>query len=214
MLRSKALSFRKQMKLILLSSPKFFIEEDKIISTLFDEGLDILHLSKPGTEPVYSERLLTLLGEKYNRHIIACNHFYLKDEFSLMGIALNRDNPTIPADYNGTVVRNCYSLEELAPAKKNSQYVILKDTLDSISSPERHSPYTIDQLHQASRQGLIDRHVMAQTGVSLETIPQLHDLGFGGVVVCSDLWKRFSIHNGMDYKELINHFHRLCKAVE
>lgn len=34
------------MKLLLLSSPHFFVEEDKILATLFEEGLDVLHLRK------------------------------------------------------------------------------------------------------------------------------------------------------------------------
>ena len=52
------------MKLVLMTKPSFFVEEDKIIATLFNEGLDNLHLYKPGSAPIYSERLLTLLPEK------------------------------------------------------------------------------------------------------------------------------------------------------
>ena len=48
-----------RMKLILITTPTYFVEEDKIITTLFDEGLDILHLRKPDTAPVYAERLQT-----------------------------------------------------------------------------------------------------------------------------------------------------------
>ena len=40
------------MKLILLTPPDFFVEEDKILTALFEEGLDLLHLRKPDTEPV------------------------------------------------------------------------------------------------------------------------------------------------------------------
>ena len=32
------------MKLVLMTKPSFFVEEDKIIATLFNEGLDNLHL--------------------------------------------------------------------------------------------------------------------------------------------------------------------------
>ena len=35
------------MKLIVVTAPTFFVEEDKIITALFEEGLDILHLRKP-----------------------------------------------------------------------------------------------------------------------------------------------------------------------
>ena len=70
-----------RMKLILITTPTYFVEEDKIITTLFDEGLDILHLRKPDTAPVYAERLLTLIPEKYHKRIVVHDDFYLKEEY-------------------------------------------------------------------------------------------------------------------------------------
>lgn len=202
------------MKLLLLSSPHFFVEEDKILATLFEEGLDYLHLSKPDSEPVYCERLLTLLPQKYHQRIITNDHFYLKEEFDLLGIHLSKHNPTPPVGYNGVITRSCYGLEELADAKKHSQYVTLKNVYDSLSNSGNTSHYTHDQLREASRKGLIDKRVMAQTGVCLENIQEVRDLGFGGAVVCSDIWNRFNIHSGMDFKDVIHHFHKLRKLTE
>ena len=62
------------MKLVLMTKPSFFVEEDKIIATLFNEGLDNLHLYKPGSAPFYSERLLTLLPDEYYRKITVHDH--------------------------------------------------------------------------------------------------------------------------------------------
>lgn len=45
------------MKLIVVTPPTFFVEEDQIITALFEEGLDILHLRKPAT-PRYVFRAL------------------------------------------------------------------------------------------------------------------------------------------------------------
>ena len=57
------------MKLIVMTKPTFFVEEDKILANLFEEGLENLHLYKPGASPMYSERLLTLLGDDYRNRI-------------------------------------------------------------------------------------------------------------------------------------------------
>jgi thiamine-phosphate pyrophosphorylase len=67
------------MKLAVMTRPTFFVEEDKILSSLFDEGLDNLHLYKPGSSPMYSERLLTLLPEDYHKKITVHDNFYLKE---------------------------------------------------------------------------------------------------------------------------------------
>jgi thiamine-phosphate pyrophosphorylase len=72
------------MKLIVITTPNYFVEEDKIITTLFEEGLDILHLRKPDMPAIYAERLLTLIPEKYHRRIVTHDHFYLKNEFDLI----------------------------------------------------------------------------------------------------------------------------------
>ena len=77
------------MKLIIMTKPTFFVEEDKILTALFEMGLDHLHLYKPGTEPVYSERLLTLIPDEYYGRITVHDHFYLRDEFRLRGIHLD-----------------------------------------------------------------------------------------------------------------------------
>ena len=62
------------MKLILLTMPDFFIEEHQILTALFDEGLELLHLRKPDSESVYLERLLTLIPETYRKRIVLHDH--------------------------------------------------------------------------------------------------------------------------------------------
>ena len=201
------------MKLAIMTKSTFFVEEDKILSSLFDEGLDDLHLFKPGSSPMYSERLLTLLPEDYYRKITVHDHFYLKQEYDLAGIHL--DNPTddLPDGYKGKFSRTCTDLSQLKEMKKKSQYVFLKNIFDCIEFKEEKSSFSLQQLELAAGNGLIDKKVYALGGMSLENIKIAKALGFGGVVICGDLWNRFDIHNEKDYKELIAHFEKLRKAV-
>ena len=201
------------MKLILLSTPDFFVEEDTIITALFEEGLDLFHMRKPDSEPIYSERLLSLIPEQWHNRIVVHNHFYLVEEFGLRGIHLSQQHNQLPQNYHGTQSRSMHSLEELQN-RDNLDYVFLSPVFDSISYRDRHSAYTPQQLHDATRAGIIDRKVMAAGGVKSETLPLLKDYGFGGAVVLGDLWTRFNIHSGLDYKEVIAHFRKLRKAAE
>lgn len=200
------------MKLIVMTRPTFFVEEDKILATLFEEGMEMMHLFKPGSEPVYSERLLTLLPDEYYKRICVHDHFYLREEYHLRGIHLEQADAEIPYGYRGNVSRTCTSIEELKKWKKSSAYVFLKSIFDSQSNPNDRQSFTLDELKAASKHGIIDRHVYALGGINLDNIRQMADLGFGGVVVCGDLWNHFNIHQGQDYKELINHFKKLLKA--
>ena len=42
----------KGMKLVIMTKSTYFVEEDKILSMLFEEGLDSLHISKADTSPL------------------------------------------------------------------------------------------------------------------------------------------------------------------
>lgn len=201
------------MKLAIMTKATYFVEEDKILAALFDEGMESLHLYKPSSSPLYAERLLSLLPNEYYRKITVHDHFYLKDEYGLAGIHLDDPAAAVPVGYKGRVGRTCSDLSMLKAMKKQSNYVILKNVFDCIEFREEKSNFTLKELEEASRQGLIDRHVYAMGGMSLENARIAKDLGFGGVVICGDLWIRFDIHNEIDFKGLIAHFVRLRKTI-
>lgn len=201
------------MKLVIMTQSTFFVEEDKILTTLFDEGMDNLHLYKPGASPMYSERLLSLLPEISYSKITVHDHFYLKSEYGLAGIHLDSSEKEIPKDYKGKFSRTCNDISELSNMKKKSEYVFLSNVFSPHGQKSADNHLTYGMLENASRQGLIDKHVYALGGISLENVRTAKEFGFGGVVICDDLWNKFDIHNELDYKDLISHFEKLRKAV-
>lgn len=203
-----------EMKLIVVTTPTFFVEEDKIITTLFEEGLDILHLRKPETPAMYSERLLTLIPEKYHKRIVTHEHFYLKEEFNLMGIHLNSRNPKEPHDYSGHISCSCHSVEEVKNKKHFYDYLFMSPIYDCISKEGYQSAYTPEELRQASKEKTIDNKVMALGGINEGNIPEIKSFGFGGAVVLGDLWNKFNACSDRDYMALINHFRKLKKIAD
>lgn len=201
------------MKLVIMTQPTFFVEEDKILTALFDEGMDNLHLYKPGAPPMYSERLLSLLPESMYGKITVHENYYLKNEYGLAGIHLDQEERELPADYKGKYGRTCYDIDKLGYMKKKSEYVFLYGAFGKLQSDSVHPCLTRAQLEDLARRGLIDKRVYALGGLSLDNVREAKDLGFGGVVVCEALWDKFDIHNELDYKELISHFEKLRKVV-
>jgi len=201
------------MKLALMTQPTFFVEEDKILSSLFDEGLEILHLFKPDSEPVFSERLLSLLSDEYYKRIMVHTNFYLKEEYKLRGIHIEDETTPAPKGYKGHISRTCTHLDQLKEAKRNSDYVLLKYIFDSQTESDQKATFNLEDLKEASRRGLIDRHVYALGGMNIDNVNIARDLGFGGIVISGDIWNRFNIHQELDYQALIDHFVKLRKAV-
>ena len=197
-------------KLVLLTTPYFFVEEHAILSTLFDEGLELLHMRKPNSEPVYSERLLSLLPERYRKRIITHDHFYLKQEFGLKGIHLNQRNTAAPDNYRGQISCTCRNKEELQQRKKQMDYVFL-----SLSPDDNQEASSIAPEEELATMGkLIDKKVYAAGGVTIDNLLQLKERGFGGAVLYGEIWNRFNIFSNQDFKDLINHFRKLKKIID
>ena len=202
------------MKLILITPPTYFVEEDKIITALFEEGLDLLHLRKPDTAPIYAERLLTLIPEQYHKRIVVHGHFYLKDEFKLKGVHLNNRNPHLPGNYKGHISRSCHSLEEVKEHKKNCDYVFLSPVFDSISKKDYHANYTPEEIRKAHKSGIIDKKVIALGGIDVDNIRQVKSYGFGGAAIMGALWNKFDSCMDRDFDLVIEHFKKLKKLID
>ena len=162
---------------------------------------------------MYAERLLTLLPEDYLRKITVHDHYYLKQEYDLAGIHIDDPLAPVPDGYKGKFSRTCTDLSMLKEMKKKSNYVFLKNIFDCIEFKDEKSSFNLQQLENAAKAGLIDKKVYALGGMSLENLKIAKEFGFGGVVICGDLWNRFDIHNERDFKELILHFEKLRKAI-
>ena len=197
------------MKLILMTPPSYFVEEDKIITALFEEGLDILHLRKPNTAPMYAERLLTLIPEQYHKRIVVHGHFYLKDEYKLKGIHLSERNPNIPGNYKGHISRSCHTLEELKANKKGHDYLFFNPIFDDISKLSYQGSYTPEEIRKAHKAGIIDKKVIALGRIDADNIKQVKDYGFGGAAVQGGIWDKFDTCCNRDYACLIEHFKKL-----
>ena len=202
------------MKLIAITPPTYFVEEDKILTALFEEGLEILHLRNPNTAPMYAERLLTLIPEQYHKRIVVHGHFYLKEEYNLKGIHLNHRNLEMPEGYKGHISRSCHSLDEVIVNKKDCDYVFLSPIFDSISKQNYLSGFTEEEIVRARHNGIIDKRVIALGGINENNLLDVKKNGFGGAAILGDLWNRFDTRCDKDFDAIIEHFRKLKKLID
>jgi thiamine-phosphate pyrophosphorylase len=200
------------MKLILVTTDKFFVEENIIINTLFEEGLDVLHLRKPDSEPILCERLLKLTPEKWYKKIVVHDHFYLKDEFGLKGVHLNTRNPESPTNYKGHLSRTCTSLEDVKEWKKKCDYVFLSPVFEKLSPVNAQPPFDMRLLKEANANKIIDKKVIALGGVTIDNVKVAKDLGFGGIGIMEAVWQNFDYHSSADFKKLVDYFKKIRAA--
>lgn len=180
------------MEWIVITSPEFLQGEADFIDRLFGHGLDRLHLRKPGAEIGECRRLLDGISREWLPRIVVHDNFGLCREYGLGGVHLNGRNPMAPPNHEGSVSRSCHSLEEISRYKGECDYLTLSPIFNSISKQGYMAAFGPGQLAAARDSGLIDRRVIALGGVTLENIPRVKELGFGGVAILGDVWQRMA----------------------
>ena len=188
------------MKIIVITTPNFIKCEESVIPHLLQLGVDIVHIRKPSATREQLALLLDSLPKWCCDRLVVHDCLELANEYHLRGIHLNRRNHTIPDNFTGSLSMSCHSLEEVDIKKDMAEYVFLSPIFNSISKNGYNSAFSKEELHNAMKQGTIDKKVIALGGVSLANIETVKDLGFGGAALLGDIWYRTE---SLDFDEYI-----------
>ena len=176
------------MRIVAITSPKVMDEDVYLIKGLLAKGIDTIHLRKPESDIHACRKVLEALTPEQRARIIIHDYPELYEEFSLKGIHVNKNVPSLPHDYKGYRTRSCHSLEEVQRYKEEYDYVFLSPIFDSISKVGYRSGFTKEELLEASAMGIIDRKVIALGGVTFDKIPYLKKLNFGGAAMIGGIY--------------------------
>lgn len=197
-------------QLIAITLPTFFDGEAQVIAALFQNGLERLHLRKPAASADDLRHLLDQLPESIHPAITLHDHFELWAEYpSVGGVHLNSRNAKAPSGLRGRISRSCHTLAEVA-ANRHLDYCFLSPIFESISKEGYGSGFALEALRKAAHEGIITPQVFALGGISLETLPRLAGLPFGGVAVLGALWGK---HPENDL-EIIKRLNALLLCIE
>ena len=178
------------MKIIAITTPNFIECEASVIPHLLQLGVDLVHIRKPSATSEQLALLLDSLPTWCYDQLVVHDCLELANKYNLKGVHLNRRNHTVPDNFKGTVSMSCHSLEEVEIKKDMADYVFLSPIFNSISKNGYNSAFNKEELHNAMKQGTIDKKVIALGGVSLANIETVKDLGFGGAALLGDIWYR------------------------
>ncbi len=192
------------MKLAVATKPTFFVEEDKIITRLFEEGLDFLFLYKSYPHPQFIERLLSLIPTKYHKRIFSCNG-RLMQEYKLAGTLFSLDSNLPIGDERGKLVGYAHNLTELANLRSIYDIVCF--------GPLGRTFHQSNELNEIGKK-MINKKTWAYGNFDENNLKRLPAYGFGGVILNEQLWANFDPCRSTDYTELLDRFKRLKKVVD
>ena len=174
-------------------------KEYEYINDMFKNGLQRLHLRKPGNSTDENRRYIKSIDPQYHPRIIITGNFDLFHEFELGGIHLNgsarRDEELRKKlDYisPGLVSTSYHTWQKIVENDFPFGHVFISPVFDSISKKEYKA--NID-LHGAlqTKQKLanLNKHcpqIIGLGGVGINEIKPLHENGFDGAALLGTLW--------------------------
>lgn len=174
-------------KLIVITPPAFFPGEEIILTRLFDEGMQRLHIRKPGCSLDNLDSLLKVIPTDYHSRIVLHDCFELTTPYTLGGIHINQRNLQIPPKFEGSISRSCHTLQEVQD-NNGYDYLFLSPIFQSISKEGYGCGFTMEVIENAFSQGVLTNKVIALGGMNESTIRQIQHLDFGGYAVLGALW--------------------------
>lgn len=182
------------MKLLLITLPTFFDGETDICNQLFADGLQRLHLRKPGQTSQELGQWIEHIAPQYRSRIVVHHHHELASQYQLGGLHYSSkapfppDQTAYPLPHACTHSRSCHSIEEAATMQMHYDYVFLSPIFDSISKPGYKAAFTRDELISAAEKGLLQK-VYALGGITPDRLPQVKALGFCGAAMMGGAWE-------------------------
>ncbi len=176
------------MKIAVITRPNFFVGECDLINKMFQCGLPLLHIRKPDADITAVENLLLSIDPAYYGRVVMNDFHSLAVKYNLYGIHLNRRNPSVIDNWNGSVSRSTHSFQELSVDADKYDYSFLSPIFDSISKDNYVSGFSMSQLQKAALEGVINDKVFALGGVTVDRIALLKSLYFGGAALLGEVW--------------------------
>ena len=121
--------------IVIITPPRTLPDEEHIVNKLFESGLHLLHLRKPGADRDTLEHYIRGIRPHFRERVILHDHFELAEEYGLRGIHLkyNEARTFTGRDRLAHVSVSCHSFEEIDALPFEPNYVFLSPVFDSIS---------------------------------------------------------------------------------
>ena len=176
--------------IVIITPPHTLPDEERIVNRLFESGLHLLHLRKPGADRDTLERYIRGIRPHFRERVVLHDHFELAEEYGLRGIHLkyNEAQTFTERDRLAHVSVSCHSFEEIDALPFEPNYVFLSPVFDSISKQGYPSAFAPEYLKENLQKRRIP--VIALGGITAEKVAECRKMGFRGVALLGHVWEQ------------------------
>lgn len=171
------------MKILVITAPQDVSDEVTTLEALFEAGLEILHLRKPGFEQAAMEKYIGCIASRYHHRIMLHSHHALVERYGLRGMHLpaGRRGGVSPSARAKHISTSCHSLAEVEQHAGQYEYAMVSPVFDSISKPGYRAAINTDKLGECC--GGLKGRVVALGGVTSQNLEALPRKCWGAAVL-------------------------------
>lgn len=176
---------------ITITSETLIPDEALHLNQLFDQGLGVLHLRKPGIAKNDYKDLLHEIDKSHHSKIVLHQYHELVEEFNIRGVHLQEQLRNNLADQLNNYLNNYkkegfvtsssfHSTEDIENSEGRFDYVFLSPVFNSISKKGyKGKGFDVSNLN---------KNIIGMGGINENNMQWAYKLGFKGVGVLGRIW--------------------------
>jgi thiamine-phosphate pyrophosphorylase len=175
--------------MILITNPTLVPNEMETINTLFEEGLDLLHIRKPDFSEMEMAQFIIQIKMEFRDKLVLHQHHSLSAEFGINRIhnsvrVLNNDRVNIQEKIK--LSTSTHSIEEFNQLPNDLDYAFLSPVFPSISKQNYYSK--TDLFKEIKNRTNFNIKLIALGGMASHNIKTTLENGFDDVALLGTIW--------------------------
>ncbi|MNQ21567.1 transcriptional regulator TenI [compost metagenome] len=179
--------------MIVISNPFAVADEIKIIHSLFEEGLSLLHIRKPNFSELEMAQFIHQIKLEFKGRIVLHNHHQLGKDLGIDRFHFSekerKQNSGFPARFSEPCrsrSTSTHSIEDFNSLENNFHYAFLSPVFKSISKENYHPKIDLFEALKSKK----NQHtkVIALGGIDAENIQKTLESGFDDVALLGSIW--------------------------
>ena len=179
--------------MIVITNPCPVADEVKILHSLFEEGLSLLHIRKPEFRELEMAQFIHHIKLEYRNRLVLHNHHGLAGDFGINRIHFSEKDRRYSEESPVWFSKHCkfkstatHSIEDFNSLENDFDYAFLSPVFKSISKEEY---YPEKDLFEALKSRTNKKtKVIALGGIDLENIEKTLENGFDNVALLGSIW--------------------------
>jgi len=197
------------MQLVVITYPENAPHEHATLKSLFNEGLELLHVRKPGWTAEKLSNFLAPLLPEFAHQLVLHSHYNLALQLGLRGIHITENQKAAGHEKHYSLLTtsgSVHNIHQLVHLPEQWCYAFLSPIFASISKPNHTSPFNIEALQEANSKCRVPLYALG--GITAATLPQAIKMGFNGAAVLGHIWQQ------PDLKSRVTNFLQLKSMID